>query len=157
MLMPEPLYTVKTYYGNFWMIIHKIWFTIIELTQYNVGMTSLSGILMHKVKITMTVSFSIELWSVCVHLYPGGISLLTLIQLGCSPNRILGLKHSCQRWRCWVQLKKRSQTKSKFSINCLENESLISSWRKFLSIQLGRNSWTFKGKRYVSTTESPCE
>lgn len=58
--------------------------SIIELTQYNVFMTQKQGILMHKVKITMILSFSIELWSVCVHQYPGAISLLTLEQLECS-------------------------------------------------------------------------
>ena len=35
--------------------------SIIELTQYNVFMTQKQGILMHKVKITMILSFSIEL------------------------------------------------------------------------------------------------
>ena len=60
--------------------------SIIELTQYNVFMTQKQGILMHKVKIMMIPSFSIELWSVCVHQYPGAISLLTLEQLECSKN-----------------------------------------------------------------------
>lgn len=83
--MAELLYTVKTHHGNFWMIIQKIWFAIIELTQYNVGMTFEYDILMHK--LTMTVSFSIELWSVCVHQYTGGISLLTKTAI--HPNKFL--------------------------------------------------------------------